>query len=58
MVKEVNITQARLITFKPRILRIFGFVDVIGFGVGASNIPCLDFYKGEGPESEPETKVI
>ena len=58
MVKEVNITQTRLIRFKTRILKDICFVDVIGFGVGASNIPCLDFYKGEGPESEPETKVI
>ena len=42
------------------------FVDLnrnVGFpkeayGVGASSDPCSDIYKGNKPDSEPETQVI
>ena len=31
--------------------------DTVGFGVGASDDPCSDSYKGEAANSEPEVKA-
>ena len=49
-----------------RLLLTMCFVDLnrnVGFpkeayGVGASSDPCSDIYKGNKPDSEPETQVI